>query len=266
MKCLRSRFIAVLLMAGMLTGMGLSREAEAQQGGHQAQPAMAEQLFAMANDTRAQQGLTRLQWDPQLAAAAMKHCQHMALGGPISHQYPGELDVAERASEAGAHFGLIEENIALGPYPATIHQGWLNSPPHRANLLNPDIDRIGVAVVAANGVLYAVADYAHGVPQRSGAQVEAAIAALIRPSGVNVLNDARQARAACAVDHGMPRGSAGLEPGFVMRWQDSDLHHLPEALQQKLASGQYHRAEVGSCDAHGSEGSFTAYRVAVLLY
>jgi hypothetical protein len=33
-----------------------------------------------------------------------------------------------------------------------------------------------------------------------------------------------------------------------------------------MASGKYHQASVGSCSAQGQEGSFTAYRIAVLLY
>ena len=51
-----------------------------------------------------------------------------------------------------------------------------------------------------------------------------------------------------------------------MRWQDSELAQLPQALTERLASGRYRRAAVGSCPARGVEGSFSAYRVAVLLY
>jgi hypothetical protein len=51
-----------------------------------------------------------------------------------------------------------------------------------------------------------------------------------------------------------------------MRWQDSELARLPQALAERLASGQYGRASIGSCPAQGLEGTFTAYRVAVLLY
>jgi hypothetical protein len=239
--------------------------AQAQERDRVPQPAKAEQLYAMANETRAQAGRGRLEWDPALADAAMKHCMRMAAEGPISHRYGGEPDLTERAGAAGAHFSLIEENIAVGSYPGKIHQGWLDSPGHRANLLNPDIDRVGIAVVAAQGVLFAVADYGRGVPVRSQAQVEADIAALIRPSGVAIVRDPRDARAACAMDHGMPEGQ-GLQAGFVMRWQGAELKHLPDSLENRLASGQYRKAAVGSCPAREAQGSFTIYRVAVLLY
>jgi len=128
----------------------------------------AEQLFALANQTRAQAGAGRLRWDPALAAAALNHCKRMAYEGPISHRYNGEADLASRAGQAGAHFELIEENVAVGPTASMIHDEWMHSPGHRSNLLNPEVDRVGVAVVASRGVLYAVADYEHGVESLKG--------------------------------------------------------------------------------------------------
>ena len=44
-----------------------------------------------------------------------------------------------------------------------IHDEWMQSPGHRTNLLNPDVDHVGVAVVESRGVLYAVADYERAV-------------------------------------------------------------------------------------------------------
>jgi hypothetical protein len=196
----------------------------------------------------------------------MKHCMRMAAEGPISHRYNGEADLTARAADAGAHFSLIEENIAVGSYPGSIHQGWLESPGHRANLLNPDIDRIGVAVVAAKGVLYAVADYARAVPVLTPSEVEAHVGSLLRAHGVSLLRDPSEARAACRVDKGLPSASGANAPEFVMRWQDANLDQLPARLVESLASGRYRRAAVGSCPPRGSEGAFTVYRVAVLLY
>jgi hypothetical protein len=190
----------------------------------------------------------------------------MAAEGPIAHQYSGEADLTTRTAEAGAHFSLIEENVAVGPSADAIHEAWMHSPGHRANLMSPDVDRVGVAVVAARGILYAVADYSRGVELLSAAQVEAQVAALVRVSGVAILSDPSVARAACATDEGMPRVEGREMPRFVMRWQAGDLTQLPQALVGKLASGDYRQAAVGSCPAQGVQGSFTAYRVAVILY
>lgn len=229
------------------------------------QPA-AVQLLALANQARATAGDGPLKWDEALALAARKHCQRMAAEGPIGHRYPGELDLSERAGLAGAHFDLIEENVAIGTTPDEIHTEWMHSTGHRENMLNPGVDRVGIAVIASRGVLYATADYAHGVQKLSPEQVEGQIAGLIRPSGVKILPNPVLAREACSMDTGSPRTNGGVPPSFVMRWQDSDISHLPKNLADQLASGHYRNAAVGSCDPAGAAGTFTAYRIAVLLY
>lgn len=220
------------------------------------------QLFALANQERTARGLRPLRWDPALAGAALRHCQRMAAEGPISHRYRGEADLTERAAAAGAHFSVVEENVAVGPYAASIHQGWMNSPEHRANLLSPDIDRVGIAAVSARGEIYAVADYSRAVTVLTQAQVEARIAEMLRGNGVRVVSDPREARALCASSGQLMRtGSAQ----FAMRWEDPDLSKLPPELSKKVQSGDFRRAAVGSCTPNDA-GSFTSYRIAVLLY
>jgi hypothetical protein len=51
-----------------------------------------------------------------------------------------------------------------------------------------------------------------------------------------------------------------------MRWQDAELSHLPQELADRLATGRYRAADVGSCPAQNVEGAFSAYRIAVILY
>lgn len=260
MKCL-CWFVVILIAGGWTTP-----QARAQKAAGDPRPAAAEQLFAMANQARAQAGVGRLTWDPDLTKAALKHCRWMAAEGPIAHRYGGEQGVAERTSAAGAHFSLIEENVAVGPYPSTIHEGWMNSPGHRENLLNPQVNHVGIAVVAHHGVLYAVADYSRAVAEKTPPQVEAAVADLIRMSGIRVLKDPHDARLACAMNSGLPHGLKSGEPGFVMRWQGADLGHLPQPLVDRLGSGQYHAADIGSCPSQSVQQDFASYRIAVLLY
>ncbi len=221
------------------------------------------QIVQLANQARAAAGAAPLTWDWALSAAARQHCLRMAAEGPISHRYGGELGLDQRAEQAGAHFSLIEENVAVGPTPSSIHEEWMNSPDHRANLLNPKVDRVGVAVVSSRGVLYAVADFERSVSVLTQVQVEASIAQLLRGLGATLRGDPTAARAYCT------RGKAednSSHAGFRMLWQEADLTILPRQLVEKLASGEYKQAAVGSCPAQGVEGAFTAYRIAVLLY
>lgn len=221
------------------------------------------QIVQLANQARAALGAGPLQWDPALGTAARQHCLRMAAEGPISHQYSGEPDVEHRAGQAGAHFSLIEENVAFGQTPAEIHSAWMHSPDHRSNLLNPDVNRVGVAIVAGRKGLYAVADYEREVPMLSRAQVESSIVGLLRDRGVKVLQDSGDARTACARGN---KPDSGRRPGFFMLWQGADVNQLPGALTDRISTGRYRQAEVGSCPAQVAGNTFSAYRVAVLLY
>jgi uncharacterized protein YkwD len=223
------------------------------------------QIFALGNQARAEAGAASLQWDPTLAASALQHCRMMAASGGISHQYRGEPDLSTRAAQAGAHFSVIEENVAMAPSPAAIHQAWMQSPGHRENLLSPDVDRVGIAVVYARGEFYAVADYSAAVENLSPAQVEARVAALVHARGVSILRDPALARSACASDDDLLR-SPSTRPAWMIRWQDSDLSRLPRQLVSQLGSGKYRQAAIGNCPAQDDGGAFTSYRVAVLLY
>jgi len=258
----RSLTVCLALVAPAVLAQSPSYRAAQVQGSFAVQPE-AWQIVVLANQARAGAGAPPLRWDPALAASARQHCLRMVAEGAIAHRYAGEPDVEQRAALAGAHFSVLEENVAVAQTPASIHSAWMRSRDHRANLLSPDVDRIGVAVVAGRQGLYAVADYDRAVPVFTQGQVEAAVAGLLRPSGVALLSDSRDARALCVDDRNSTRGK---EPGFLMLWQGADLSRLPWQLVEKLGSGQYREAAVGSCPAQNLTGSFTAYRVAVLLY
>ena len=255
---------AWLLALGALTFLTATLYGQDNQPG-QIEPDAANQLITLINQARAANGAAPLQWDPGLAEAAEQHCLRMSEKGPIEHQYKGEPSLVERAAGAGAHFSLIEENIAIGPSAEAIQNEWMHSPPHRTNLLNPAVNRIGTAVVANNGTLYAVADFSSAVMVLTPVQVEAQVASLIRVSGVSVLASDKEAREACATG-AMPPSASSPMPRFMMLWQTSGLNQLPPALTAKLATGRYQGAEVGSCPPQGGQNSFSAYRVAVLLY
>lgn len=257
----------VVALVGMFTPAGPALHAQdARQPAGRVRQSDAEQLFALANLARMHAGAPPLKWDPELAEAARRHCLRMAQEGPIAHRYGGEPSLTERAAAAGAHFSLIEENVAVGPSADSINEQWLHSPPHRANMLNPNVDRIGTAIVAARGTLYAVADFSAAVQQLTRTQIETRVGNLIHVSGVTILSNPVQAREACATDQGMPPARPGMQPLFLMRWQSSSLDVLPKALTDKLATGRYRSAAVGACTPEGARDSFSAYRVAVLLY
>jgi uncharacterized protein YkwD len=117
------------------------------------------QLFNAVNQERKAHGLPSLKPDAALATAARAHAQRMAEQGTISHQFPGEPNLLSRARAAGARFSWLAENVAEGPNSTAIHQTFMKSPQHRANILDPDMDSAGIGIAERNGQLYAVEDF-----------------------------------------------------------------------------------------------------------
>jgi uncharacterized protein YkwD len=121
-------------------------------------------LFDYANHERSAQGLPALRWSTALADAARKHAAVMAQKQSISHQFPGEASLPGRAGQSGAHFVWLSENVAQGPSAQVIHAEWVKSPNHRANLLDRDMDSIGIAVAERGGQWFAVEDFSKAKP------------------------------------------------------------------------------------------------------
>jgi hypothetical protein len=227
-------------------------------------PSVAEQyLFTQANAERAQRGLAPLRWDDALYRAAALHADQMASRASISHQYPGEPELAERGRQAGARFTTIAENVAEAPTAVRIHDAWMNSPHHRDNLLDPGLDAVGIRVVSRSGQLYAVEDFDRTVRALSLDDQEHTVAGLLQAvAPIAVLPTTPDARLTCSLETGF---AGSQRPLFVMRYTAGDLTRLPDALKEKLATGKYHQAVVGACPARDSQ-DFAAFNIAVLLY
>ena len=118
------------------------------------------ELLASANQARLAQGLAPLKWDEGLAAAARRHAEVMARHGAAEHGFDGEPSLPTRARQAGAHFTWLSENVTQGTTAESIHSAFMKSASHRANILDGDMDSIGVGVAEQNGQLFAVEDFA----------------------------------------------------------------------------------------------------------
>ena len=117
------------------------------------------ELFASVNQARRAQGLAPLRWDESLATAARRHAEVMAERGSAQHGFEGEPSLSARVKQAGARFSWLSENVTQGPTPGFIHSQFMKSPPHRANIVDTDMDSIGVGVVKQGGQFFAVEDF-----------------------------------------------------------------------------------------------------------
>jgi uncharacterized protein YkwD len=230
----------------------------------QADGSPAEQaLLQLANQARAQHNLPPLRWDASLAKAAHAHLRWVVRNpNDLLHQYSGEPDLVTRGANAGARFGTIAENIGgHGDNPAALQQIWMTTPTHRANLLDPNLNVVGIAVVEDQGLLFAVEDFARDVPTLSTDTIEHQVAKLLQARGLPPAASNEDARKTCT----MPQGQAGT-PKLVIQWDGSDISQLPDALVQQLDKTKYTSAAVGACPGKQSNPQFTTYHIAVLLY
>jgi hypothetical protein len=220
-------------------------------------------IFELTNQDRVQHGLATLRWDDALAAAAQAHAERMVQAVSLSHQYPGEADLTQRAASGGAHFRSIAENIALGPSPQAIDQEWMHSPPHRANILDPKMDALGVAVVRQGGTLYAVEDFEQSSQVLSREQVERRVRELLHALNVDASAPVGPAEEACSMGRGIPQGTNARS---IVRFETPDLNRLPAQVEQQIRGGDFKKAAVGACSPGSGQAAFTTYRVAILLY
>lgn len=227
---------------------------------------VAEQyLFALTNQHRAEHHLPALAWDTALARAARNHAQVIAANpGPAEHQYPGEPDLKSRTYSAGAHYSAVSENVAGHALaPVQFDQAWMHSPVHRANILDPNLTAIGIAVVERGGNLFAVEDFSHATQSFGGTnQVEQQAEQLLRERGLRIAAaETQNAREICR----QPSSTAG-HPLLIMQWDGADLTQLPAAVLQNLPSVREHSVAVGACPSTHPQPGFKTYHLAVLMF
>jgi uncharacterized protein YkwD len=116
-------------------------------------------LFQAVNRERRSSGLPALRWDDALASAARQHAGTMATQHSVAHIFPGEPSLPGRATQAGARFVWLSENVVESTNPLGAHAQFMNSPTHRANILDTDMDTVGIGIVQRDGHLFVVEDF-----------------------------------------------------------------------------------------------------------
>lgn len=113
----------------------------------------ASEVVRLTNSARSQNGYAALVEDGALSEAAAVRAREIARS--FSHTRPSGASFSSALSESGVSYLRAGENIASGQKSASeVVYAWMNSPGHRANILNSSYSRIGSASVNINGTLY----------------------------------------------------------------------------------------------------------------
>jgi uncharacterized protein YkwD len=110
----------------------------------QADPPGEDRMLQKLNQARAQVGLSPLRPDPLLQQAARDHSHDMYERRYFSHRTPDGKTPYDRLHDLRFHYVTAGENLAFAP---DVDQAWeslMNSPDHRANILNPDFRCVGI--------------------------------------------------------------------------------------------------------------------------
>jgi uncharacterized protein YkwD/uncharacterized membrane protein required for colicin V production len=104
------------------------------------------QMLVLLNRARAENGLEPVVMDETIRAVARKYAQTMFQQGFFAHVDQDGHSPFDRMKAGDVSFGAAGENLALAPTVQIAHEGLMNSPGHRANILNPRYRRIGIGV------------------------------------------------------------------------------------------------------------------------
>jgi uncharacterized protein YkwD len=110
-------------------------------------PELEAQMLELVNQERLKQGLAPLQADTALTRVARLHSDDMFRRGYFSHLTPEGHDPFHRIRRAKIPFRAAGENLALAPTIPVAHDGLMNSPGHRANILQKRFGRVGIGVM-----------------------------------------------------------------------------------------------------------------------
>jgi uncharacterized protein YkwD/uncharacterized membrane protein required for colicin V production len=104
-------------------------------------------MLELVNQERTSRGLQPLVMDTELLVVARDHARDMFKRGYFAHETPEGIDPFQRMDAAEITYLTAGENLALAPSLDIAHEGLMNSPGHRANILNSQFGRVGIGVL-----------------------------------------------------------------------------------------------------------------------
>jgi uncharacterized protein YkwD len=236
-----------------------------------------EQLLALANQSRQQAGAPPLMLDKGLSQAARTHSLAMLEANKLSHQFGGELSLSLRlAAATDLQLDQEGENVALDYDAAHGHEHLMLSPPHRANLLNPAYNVVGLGVVRSGDRLYIVQDFGHALPKYSSAEATDRIAVALGQTRQQIGQAELERRdlvaadqAACSMARADRLGTSPVrklaEHSTVLTYTTLHPETLPTEAAHALGSRTLHSFSIGACYSRSDTYPTGVYWVVLAL-
>lgn len=233
-----------------------------------------QKLFDLVNKERERAGLPKLEWDPRLAEAARTHTQLMAGNDELSHQFSKEPSLLKRAGASGAHFDHVAENVASASSVSEVHQALMDSDHHRENILDPDYNAVGIAIVEEGKQLWVTQDFARTITLRSDAQISDEVVAAVNHlrqahglARIDVRHDPQLKKQACSQDPdaGKVKSDYSAASELVI-FTTTDARKLPDTMKNAALNKTVRRVDLGVCFEPGDSSGFSKYWVVAAFY
>lgn len=217
-----------------------------------------QEIFRLVNLERAKAGLKSLRADPALQKAARKHSRIMADAGQLSHAFGAEPAFNKRMALEGAAFSASGENVAFNQTAEGAHRGLMNSPPHRANILNPEYNAVGIGVIRYGENIWVTQDFAQEFQQQTEQEARNAVFAAFQDARrkakltpVALAEEPRLQTLACRMakdgelDTKTPLSWSTIHASTA--YTTSDLSQLPAAALKLAGNPNLQRISVAVC-------------------
>jgi hypothetical protein len=231
-------------------------------------------ILELLNQERAAANLPPLKWNGHAVLAARAHSRLLAEHGEMSHQFEKEDAVSQRIAATGLRFTDSAENIAVADAPEEVHMALMLSPGHRANIMNPRYNAIGIGVVEAKGRLWVTQDFAWTTAVYNDNEFSQALIGAfnrareqkgIRPLDAHV--DSHLSALACSANGDVQNVAAGIngDGGHVFLFTLSEPTLMPEQLSGHVLSKAQQRVNVGVCFSPDQQHGYANFWVVAVF-
>jgi len=235
-----------------------------------------QKIFQLVNQERHSRGLPTLVFDERLQLAARRHSLLMAKRREVEHQLAGEPKLAFRLGEVAIRYDASGENVARTSDAARAHVALMESPGHRANILDAQFNSVGIGVVSAPDGIYVTQDFARRLPNASVEDAEERVSANLnrarRASGLQSwkrIPAPELRRASCEMaQHDKLNPRAGLLSTKIassVAFTAIDLNLLPESLD-RLKVSDASGFSVGACFQSSAKYENPVFWIIVVTY
>jgi uncharacterized protein YkwD len=232
-------------------------------------------MLNLLNQARQQHERDPLALDTELTEAARKHSRLMMRQRELSHDFPGEPELLQRLAGANVHFDAAAENVAESGSVSDAHRELMLSPGHRANILSPRYNAVGIGIVtSSDDQIYVTEDFAHRVTKFSPPEIEDGVFAQLNKLRAQKGLAPLERRKISMLEHEACRedinvkaiGRALSSAGWVSFFTSAQPSEIPDAVVKVALLPEARSVGLGVCYPPAWGESYSIFQVVAVFF